>query len=166
MPDPGARLKALHGAVARLAAAARALPDPDAATTGEWSGRMVLAHVAFWHESFARNVADLAAGRRPTPLRGTYAELGERARAELGGLDVEALLGRVEAAQAGLRRDLAAVGDAPIPYRQGSRAYGAAEHLRVTAEHVGRHAAELERAARPRRGGQGTAAERARSAAG
>lgn len=39
----------LEDVVARLAAAARALPDPDVAGTGEWPARMVPAHVVFWH---------------------------------------------------------------------------------------------------------------------
>ncbi len=91
-----------------MAAAARALPDLEVLTTGEWSARMVLAHIVFWHESFGRNVADLAAGRQPTPLRGSLAALGERTRAELGSLDVEVLLGRFVAAQSVIRRDVGA----------------------------------------------------------
>ncbi len=143
---PADRLAALEAALSRLADAARALPDVDIPATGTWSARMVLAHVVFWHESFARNVADIAAGRRPTPLRGTYAVLAGRARAELGDLDVPELLERVAAAQAVIRRHIGEPGIDLIPYRQGSRPYTPAEHLRVTADHVRQHAAELERA--------------------
>jgi hypothetical protein len=144
MDERASSLASLEAAVGRLVAAARALPDADAPVTGEWPGRMVIAHVAFWHESFARNVADLAAGRRPSPLRGTYAELEERARAELAHLDMEVLLARVEAAQGVIARDIGAPGIALIPYRRGSRPYAPAEHLEVTADHVARHAGELE----------------------
>lgn len=140
-------LVALDAAVARLTDAARALRDPDALATGEWSARMVVAHVTFWHESFARNVADLAAGRRPRPLRGTLLELGERARSELGHLEVEALLERLVAANAVIHRDIDAPGIDRIPYRQG-RHYTPADHLQVTASHVDHHASELEAAGR------------------
>jgi hypothetical protein len=144
-PDLDAGLAALEAAVARISTAARALPDPDAGVTGEWSARMVLAHVVLWHESFARNVADLAAGRRPAPLRGTYAALAERARLELGSLDIATLLARLGAAQAVIRRDIGTPGLGLIPYRHGSRRYLPVEHQRVTAAHVAHHAAELER---------------------
>ncbi len=136
----------LENVVARLAAAARALPDPDVATRGEWSARMVLAHVVFWHESFARNVVDLTAGRAPTPLRGTYALLGERALESLGHMEIDELLVRLDAAQAAIRRDIGSPALGLIPYRRGSRPYGPTEHLRVTADHVAAHAADLERA--------------------
>ena len=147
MDELASSLASLEAAVDRLAAAARALPDLDAPTTGEWSGRMVVAHVVWWHESFARNVADLAEGRRPSPLAGTYAVLAARTRTELGDLPIETLLGRLEAAQAVIRQHVGSPRIALIPYRRGSRRYAPAEHLAVTADHVARHAAELERAA-------------------
>ena len=145
----------LEQELVRLAAAARALPDPDVTAIGDWTARMVLAHVVFWHESFARNVTDLAAGRTPIPLRGTYAVLGERARAALGHLDLDALLERLDAAQVSIRRDIDSPAVQNIPYRHGSRPYGPTEHLRVTAGHVAAHAADLERilAGRTRRRG-------------
>ncbi len=133
----------LEDVVARLAAAVRARPDPDVTAVGEWSARMVLAHVVFWHESFARNVVDLAAGRAPTPLRGTYAVLGERARASLGHLEIDALVVRLDAAQAAIRRDIGSPTLGLIPYRRGSRPYGPTEHLRVTADHVAAHVADI-----------------------
>jgi hypothetical protein len=108
---------------------------------------MVLAHIVFWHESLARNVADLAAGRRPTPLRGTLAALGERTRAELGSLDIEVLLDRLMAAQSVIRRDVGAQGVELIPYRQG-RLHTPTDHLRITTGHVDHHASDLARAGR------------------
>jgi hypothetical protein len=146
MDDLASSLASLKAAIDRLAVAARALPDLDAPATGEWSGRMVVAHVVLWHESFARNVADLAAGRRPSPLVGTYAVLAARTRTELGDLPIEILLGRLEAAQGVIRQHVGCPRIALIPYRRGSRHYAPAEHLTVTTDHVARHAAELERA--------------------
>ena len=146
--DIATGLVALDAAVVRLTAAARALRDPDSVATGEWSARMVLAHVTFWHESFARNVADLADGRRPRPLRGTLLALGERARSELGHLEVETLLDHLLAAHAVIQRDIRRLGIDRIPYRQG-RHYTPADHLQVTAAHIAHHASELEAAGPP-----------------
>lgn len=137
------RLAELEDAVAELVAVARDLPDPDVVTTGEWTARDVLAHLVFWHESFARNVADLAAGRRPTPLAGTYAALAARTTAELGGVGVGALVERLLAAQAVIRVLVRAPGVELIPYRRGSRPYPPDEHLAVVRDHVRAHGREL-----------------------
>ena len=137
------RLAELEDAVAELLAVARAVPDPGALATGDWTARDVVAHLVFWHESFARNVADLVAGRRPTPLAGTYAVLAARTQTELGGLGIEALLARLAVAQ-GVIRD--GVGDpiiTVIPYRRGSRPYPPDEHLGVVRDHVRGNILEL-----------------------
>jgi hypothetical protein len=136
----------LEDAVTELVAVARALPDPDVVTTGEWTARDVVAHLVFWHESFARNVADLADGRRPTPLAGTYAALAARTNAELGDVGIEALVERLLAAQAVIRAGVRAPGVELIPYRRGSRPYAPDEHLVVVRDHVRAHGRELARA--------------------
>lgn len=43
-----------------------------------WSVKKTMAHIMVWHESFSRNVRDLAEGVAPSPLRGTYREINER----------------------------------------------------------------------------------------
>lgn len=146
-PDVGGRLAALDAAVMRFDVAARALPDLDVVATGEWSARMVVAHIVFWHERFARTVADVAAGRAPQPSGGTLAAFADQARDELGYLGVEITLNRLAAAQTTIRRDIGMLGDVLIPYRQG-RIHTPADHLRITTGHVSSHAAELERARR------------------
>jgi hypothetical protein len=138
-------LAELEDALAELVADARAVPDPAAVTTGEWTARDVVAHLVFWHESFARNVADLAAGRRPSPLAGTYAALADRTRVELGGLGIEELIERLLAAQAAIRAHLRDPRVVLIPYRRGSRAYPPDEHLALVRDHVRGHARELRR---------------------
>ncbi|HYO42778.1 MAG TPA: maleylpyruvate isomerase N-terminal domain-containing protein [Candidatus Limnocylindrales bacterium] len=140
------RLAELDDAVAELVALARGLPDPDVVASGEWTARDVVAHLVFWHESFARNVADLAAGRRPTQLAGTYAALAARTRAELGDVGIEALVRRLLAAQAVIRRHVRDPGVDLIPYRRGSRPYPPDEHLVVVRDHVQAHGRELARA--------------------
>jgi hypothetical protein len=139
------RLAELEDALAELVADARAVPDPAPVTTGEWTARDVVAHLVFWRESFARNVADLAAGRRPSPLAGTYAALADRTRVELGGLGIEELIERLLAAQAAIRAHLRDPRVVLIPYRRGSRAYPPDEHLALVRDHVRGHARELRR---------------------
>jgi hypothetical protein len=139
------RLTELEDALAELVAVARAVPDSAAVTTGEWTARDVVAHLVFWHESFARNVADLAAGRRPRPLAGTYAALADRTKTELGGLGIEELIERLLTAQAAVAAHLRDPRVELIPYRRGSRAYPPDEHLAVVRDHVRHHAQELQR---------------------
>lgn len=140
------RLAELEDAVAELVAVARSLPDSDVVATGEWTVRDVLAHLVFWHESFARNVADLAADRRPTPLAGTYAALAARTRTELGGAGIDALLARLIDAQAVIRGWVRDPRITLIPYRRGSRPYPPDEHLTVVRDHIRTHTRELARA--------------------
>ena len=75
-------LDELDSAVERLLAAAAANVSDDVLVDGSWAVRDVVAHVTFWHESFARNVDDLVHARRPTPLRGRLSDLNERGVAQ------------------------------------------------------------------------------------
>lgn len=144
--DRSARLAELDAAVDRMVQAIRAVPDPGIIVHGDWAARDVMAHIVFWHESFARNVADLVADRKPVPLAGTYASLAEQMRDELGAIPVEGLLERLAAAQTVIRRAILDPSLDVIPYRRGSRPYLPDEHLAVVRDHVLAHASELERA--------------------
>ena len=88
-------------------------------------------------------MADLAAGRRPTPLSGTYAALAAQAGTELGDLGTDALLARLAAAQGVIRANVRDPGITLIPYRRGSRPYPPEEHLAVVRDHVHAHTREL-----------------------
>ncbi|CAG0930139.1 hypothetical protein TFLX_01616 [Thermoflexales bacterium] len=80
--------KRLNKTVAELIAVCRQLPDPDAVVYEGWTAKDILGHVTFWHESFARNVADLVHDGQPQPLKGQlarfafgvtfYRKIGER----------------------------------------------------------------------------------------
>jgi len=117
----------------------RGIGDASVLVNTTWTARDVLVHLVFWHESFARNVRDLAGGVKPTPLKGTYAQLGRQAAAEARGLCVEELLVRLAAAQGVVERCVFEPGVVSIPYKVGSRPYGPAEHLSVVNEHVAAH---------------------------
>lgn len=131
--------------------------DLGFAVNTEWTARDVLVHVAFWHESFARNVADLAAGIKPRPLKGTYSELGKRAAEEYRTCPVSELLDRLERAQRVIEQSVFDPKVTLIPYKVGSRPYAPCEHTRIVEDHVRGHLGRLEAAYRANRaGGAGT----------
>jgi len=138
-PDRVARLAQLDAVIEQLVCVFRALTSPDQAVDDRWTARDVIGHLAFWHESFARNVDDLANGRVPTPLRGRVADLNDRGVAEMRVLPVEEVVRRLLAAQSTVRAGILTPRLRLIPYRIGSRPYAPAEHLEVVRDHVVTH---------------------------
>ena len=114
-------LSHLDATVAQLLSKYHELPSQDHVAPGEWSARDILAHLTFWHESFARNVGDLVAGRKPTPLKGTLAELNRRSVDALGDCSPAELGQRFADAHAVIRAGILDPGLTLIPYRRGSR---------------------------------------------
>lgn len=121
-------------------------PEAGFRLSDKWTARDALVHIVFWHESFARNVGDLAGGRAPKPLKGTYAKLSERAAEENRDSTVEELLGRLASAQGIIEQSVFSPRVGLIPYKVGSRPYPAAEHLGVVNEHVSGHLKKVEAA--------------------
>jgi hypothetical protein len=150
-PDRVARLDAV---IEQLLGVFSAIPSPDEAVDDHWTARDVIGHLAFWHESFARNVDDLANGRVPTPLRGRMADLNDQGVAEMRTLPVEEVVRRLLAAQATVRAGIFTPRLGVIPYRIGSPLYTADEHLDVVRDHVVAHLRGLDplrrRESRPR----------------
>ena len=144
-------LAELDSAVERLLAAAAAHASDDVLVDGSWSVRDVVGHVTFWHESFARNVDDLAHARHPTPLRGRLSDLNERGVAEARTVPLVTIVERFRAAHATIRASIVSPTLDLIPYRIGSRPYTPGEHLEVVRDHVRAHARSLERASDPGR---------------
>jgi hypothetical protein len=143
-PDRVARLEQLDAAIERLICVFEAIPSPDQAVDDAWTARDVIGHLAFWHESFARNVDDLANDRVPTPLRGRLGDLNDRGVAEMRGRPVEEIVLRLLAAQAVVRAGILSPRLGLIPYRVGSRPYAPGEHLEVVRDHVAAHLRGLE----------------------
>jgi hypothetical protein len=141
----------LDSALERLLAAAASASD-DALVDGSWAVRDVVGHVAFWHESFARNVDDLAHARRPAPLRGRLSDINERGVAEARTVPLDTIVERLRVAHATIRAAILSPTLGLIPYRAGSRQYTPSEHLEVARDHIRAHARSIERASDPRRG--------------
>jgi hypothetical protein len=133
--------------VKELIAACRALPDPDAPVYEGWSAKDNLGHLAFWHESFARNVADLAHDRSPTLLKGTLRDLNQQGVDEMRSCSLEEVIGRLQAAQRIIQRNILNPRLTLIHYRKGSRAYTPEEHLRLVIDHINAHLKAIRHAA-------------------
>jgi uncharacterized damage-inducible protein DinB len=136
----------LHKIIKELIATCRALPDPNAAIYEGWSAKDILGHLAFWHESFARNVADLAHDRQPTPLKGTLGDLNQRGVEELRLCSLEEVIGRLQAAQRVIHRHILSPRITLIAYRKGSRDYTPEEHLSLVIDHITAHLKAIRRA--------------------
>jgi hypothetical protein len=141
-------LDRLEATVAGVAQTYRALPEPDMRVYPGWSARDVLAHVLFWHESFARNVDDLAHGRMPHPLDGGYGDLNQAGVEAMRGQTLEDTLGRLLAAQSVIRENILALSAPRIPYRVGSRQYSPEEHLALVDDHINKHLRDVKKKAK------------------
>jgi len=124
----------------------RGLPNPGSKVYEGWSVKDVLAHITFWHESFARNVSDLAQGVKPKPLQGRYRDLNERCFEESRYLSFDDLLGKLASAQALISQHILNEHISMIPYRIGSRDYSPEEHLHIVHEHIQQHIRDLRKA--------------------
>ncbi|MCC7053190.1 MAG: DinB family protein [Gemmatimonadaceae bacterium] len=136
-------------AVEEIIHAVESLPAPGALRVGDWSATDVLAHVTFWHESFARTVRALSAGAVPDVLRGSYAELNRRGVEQSSGAAVAAIAARLRQAQGVIAAHIGVLPPGTmIPYRKGSRDYAPDEHLQVVRDHLRHHRRRIEAARR------------------
>ena len=133
--------------VDELIAICRQLPDPNATIYEGWSAKDILGHVTFWHESFARNVDDLVHDRKPTPLKGKLSDLNQQGVDEMRSCSLEDVIGRVEAAQRIIQRNILNPKLILIPYRKGSRDYTPEEHLSIVSDHINAHLKAIRHAA-------------------
>lgn len=138
-------LKRLNDAIACLIEIHENIADPQAEVADGWMVKDVLAHITFWHESFARNISDLVNGRPPVPLKGKYVDLNRRSTQEMKGLTVEQIIERLYAAHESIQRDILSPTLKLIPYRKGSRDYTPEEHLDVVTGHIREHLKALEK---------------------
>ncbi len=134
-----ALLAHLDKAVAWLGQVYTSLPDPDAAVYELWSAKDVLAHLTFWHESFARNLGDLAHGRQPRLLKGRLSDLNQAGVDALRTETLASLLALFMAAHAVIREGIVDPALPAIPYRKGSRDYSPDEHLKLVNDHIRKH---------------------------
>ena len=132
-------LNRLNVTLAQLLDVVRTLPNPDRIVSDDWTVKDLLGHLTFWHESFARNVADLANGRQPTPLKGKLADLNQRGVDELRGCTLTEVIMRLEAAHKVIQANILNPTLTLISYRKGSRDYSPEEHLDIVAKHIEQH---------------------------
>jgi hypothetical protein len=141
----------LDEAIDQLIIAVRSIEHAGSLRVDGWSAKDTLGHIAFWHESFARNVSALASGREPVVLEGTYPCLNQQGVEASRGMSVGVIAGRIRRAQATIRRSIIKLPpDTAIPYRKGSRDYTPDEHLAMVRAHIIAHLNRVERARRRR----------------
>lgn len=117
--------------------------DFDNIFIGDWTAKQVIMHVTFWHESFARNVRDLAMEIKPIVLRGTYAVLNARAFEEMAQLGIPDICDRLRGAQETIQRYILNPKLGMIPYKARSRDYSPEEHLVIVHLHIQDHLKDL-----------------------
>lgn len=132
-------LARLNVTLTQLLDVVRALPDSDRVVSDEWTVKDNLSHVTFWHESFARNVDDLAHGRKPTPLKGKLADINQRGVEESRACTLSEVIARLEAAHHVIQANILNPKITLIPYRKGSRDYSPEEHLDIVNKHIQQH---------------------------
>jgi len=133
------RLEQLDELVAQLIAFYADLPNPDAMVYERWTAKDVLAHLTFWHESFARNVCDLANDVKPTPLKGKLGDLNQAGVDEMKPCTLETVIQRFQTAHQIIRENILNPKMGLIPYRKGTRDYTPEEHLEIVVDHITKH---------------------------
>jgi len=141
-----ALLHRLDETVAQLLDVYRAIPNPDMLVYELWSARDVLAHLTFWHESFARNVSTLVNGSKPQPLKGRFIDLNQAGVESMRQETLESVLERFQAAHQTIRDNILYPGLALIPYKKGSRDYSPEEHLDIVNTHIAGHLRDVREA--------------------
>lgn len=146
MSERATLLQQLDETVTRFVDCLRALREVPMPVYPAWNASDILAHLTFWHESFARNVEDLAHGRSPAPLKGRLRDLNTSGVEAMRGLALEQVIQRMETAQGILRQHILNPRLVAIPYRKGSRDYTAEEHLEIVQKHIQAHLSDIQKA--------------------
>jgi len=142
-------LKQLDEAVDNLIGVVRKIANPETFQVDDWTAKDTLGHIAFWHESFARNVRALSVGRQPKVLDGKYPDLNQQGVEQSRAMSVGQIAGRIKRAQRVIRRDIIKLPrDLQIPYRKGSRSYLPDEHIISVRDHIVAHLHRIEKASR------------------
>jgi hypothetical protein len=132
-------LLTLNKTVAQLLGVYKNILNPDAMVYELWSAKDVLAHLTFWHESFSRNVLDLANVRKPKVLKGRLIDLNQGGVDEMRNETLETVVDRFVRSHQVIQDNILNPGLIMIPYRRGSRDYTPEEHLSVVDGHINQH---------------------------
>lgn len=123
----------------------RQAPDRSAAPGGPWGPKEVLAHILWWHTFTCESVEGVLAGRAPQPPARPTEEINAEAAARSAATPIAALADQLAAVHARL---VAAVRRLPDPSvivmrRPDGSAFDAPRRLRIMANHIAGHLAEL-----------------------
>lgn len=110
-----------------------------------WDAKNILGHITFWHESFARNISDLANELKPSPLKGKLSEVNRLSVASTNSVSIEALISRLKQAQQTIEQHIYDDRIEMIPYKKGSRDYSRAEHLEIVSNHIRKHLNDIKK---------------------
>ncbi len=138
-------LEELNRVVADLRESYQHIPNPDVMIYDVWTAKDILAHLTFWHESFARNVRDLAEGVKPGPLKGKLGDLNQAGVDAMKSCSLEVVMERLDKAHRTIQAHILNPALGLIPYRKGSRDYTPEEHLEIVIEHIQRHQRDVVR---------------------
>ena len=138
-------LEQLNDVVADLLRVYKNMPDPEMMVYELWTAKDILAHLTFWHESFARNVRDLAQGTKPTPLKGKLSDLNQAGVDAMAPYSLAVVMERLEVAQKTIWDNILSAKIVLIPYRKGSRDYTPDEHLEIVINHISQHLQDVVR---------------------
>lgn len=110
-----------------------------------WNAKNILGHVTFWHESFAKNISDLANERIPNPLKGRLSEVNRLSVESTNAVPIADLIIRLQQAQNTIEQYIYDERIGLIPYKKGSRDYSRSEHLEIVANHIRKHLNDLKK---------------------
>lgn len=109
----------------------------------DWTAKDVLGHITSWHESFAKNISDIAGNIKPSPCRGSLTEVNENGVISMKGYPIEQLIKKLRKAQKTILKHIEDPSISEIPYKRGSRNYSRKEHLEVVERHIKSHLKDL-----------------------
>lgn len=132
-------LEELNQVIADLRETYQHIPDPNVMIYEVWTAKDILAHLTFWHESFARNLRDLADGVKPSPLKGKLGDLNQAGVDAMKSCSLEVVMERLEKAHRTIQAHILNPIIMLIPYRIGTRDYTPEEHLEIVIDHIKRH---------------------------
>jgi hypothetical protein len=139
METKEALLDRLNETVTQLIDVCRTTARPEAPVYEGWSVKDVLGHLTFWHESFARNAADLVHDRKPAPLKGKLRDLNQQSVDVMRLCTLAEVIDRLETAQHIIQTNILNPKLNLIPYRKGSRDFTPEEHLELVTKHIQHH---------------------------
>ena len=110
-----------------------------------WDAKNILGHITFWHESFAKNISDLANERIPNPLKGKLSEVNRLSVESTNAVSIADLIIRIQQAQNTIEQYIFDKRIEHIPYKKGSRDYSRIEHLQIVKNHIQKHLKDLKK---------------------